>query len=123
MDYASAPTFSHMNGDTDDEYYNDGIYVGYRYFDTFDIAPAYPFGYGKSYTEFEVKTDGVWLCGDKVTVKATVTNIGTEYSGKEVVQVYYSAPAGNLEKPYQELIAFAKTRELAPGECEQLELT
>ncbi len=123
MDYASAATFSHMNGDTDDEYYDDDIYVGYRYFDTFDVEPAYPFGYGKSYTTFDVKTDGVWLCGDKVTVKATVTNTGSEYSGKEVVQVYYSAPQGNLEKPYQELIAFAKTGELAPGASEQLELT
>ena len=123
MDYASAPTFSHMNGDVDDEYYEDGIYVGYRYFDTFNIDPAYPFGYGKSYTTFDVKTDGVWLCGDKVTVKATVTNTGSEYSGKEVVQVYYSAPAGNLEKPYQELIGFAKTGELKPGESQQLEIT
>ena len=123
MDYASAPTFSHMNGDVDDEYYEDGIYVGYRYFDTFNIDPAYPFGYGKSYTTFDVKTDGVWLCGDKVTVKATVTNTGSEYSGKEVVQVYYSAPAGNLEKPYQELIGFVKTGELKPGESEQLEIT
>ena len=124
MDYASAPTFSHMNGDVDDEYYNDGIFVGYRYFDTFNIAPAYPFGYGISYTTFDVKTDGVCLDGDQVVVKATVTNTGSEYSGKEVVQVYYSAPVGSLpEKPYQELAGFAKTGELAPGESETLTIT
>ncbi|MBR2263551.1 MAG: glycoside hydrolase family 3 C-terminal domain-containing protein [Firmicutes bacterium] len=124
MDYASAPTFSHMNGDTDDEYYNDGIYVGYRYFDTFNIAPAYPIGYGKSYTTFDVKADGVCLEGDQVIVQATVTNTGSEYSGKEVVQVYYSAPVGSLpEKPYQELAGFAKTGELAPGASETLTIT
>ena len=119
-DYASAETFSHMNGDIDDEYYNDGIYVGYRYFDSFNVAPAYPFGYGKSYTEFAVKADAVAIEGENVVVKATVTNTGKEYSGKEVVQVYISAPAGNLEKPYQELKGFAKTGELAPGASETL---
>ncbi len=121
-DYPSSQTFSHMNGDTDDEYYNEGIYVGYRYFDTFGVAPAYPFGFGLSYTDFAVKCDGVSVEGDNVVVKATVTNTGDKFSGKEVVQVYYSAPAGGLEKPYQELAAYAKTGELAPGASEQLTL-
>ena len=119
-DYACSDTFSHMNGDIDDEYYPDGIYVGYRYFDSFNVTPAYPFGYGKSYTDFSVKTDSVAVEGKNVVVKATVTNTGSKYSGKEVVQVYVSAPAGNLEKPYQELKGFMKTKELAPGASETL---
>lgn len=122
-DYASAATFSHMNGDVDDEYYTDGIYVGYRYFDSFDVTPAYPFGYGKSYTDFSVKSNDVTVDGENVVVTATVTNTGSEYAGKEVVQVYISAPAGNLEKPYQELKGFAKTKELLPGQSEEVKIS
>ncbi|MBO4889032.1 MAG: glycoside hydrolase family 3 protein [Firmicutes bacterium] len=120
-DYPSAMTFSHMNGDIDDEYYHEGIYVGYRYFDTFNVAPAFPFGYGLAYTTFDVKTDEVRLEGTEIVVKVTVTNTGSEYAGREVVQVYYSAPNDKgPEKPYQELAGFAKTKELAPGEKQQL---
>ena len=101
-DYPCAETFSHRNGDVDDEYYTEGIYVGYRYFDTFNVAPQYPFGYGKTYTTFEVVP--VDACADerKVVVRIKVTNTGA-LPGREVVQVYYSAPEGALEKPYQEL--------------------
>ncbi|MDY3918278.1 MAG: glycoside hydrolase family 3 C-terminal domain-containing protein [Candidatus Limivivens sp.] len=123
QDYPCADTFSFRNGDTDDEYYREGIYVGYRYFDSFHVTPAYPFGYGLSYTEFEVKAKKAEVSGGQVTVEAVVTNTGDTYSGKEVVQVYYSAPKGRLEKPYQELAAYAKTRELAPGESETLTLS
>ena len=122
-DYPNAKTFSHMNGDIHDEYYEEGIYVGYRYFDTFDVTPAYPFGYGKSYTTFNVKTEEVTADAKQISVKVCVTNTGATYSGKEVVQVYYSAPTGKLEKPYQELAAYAKTKELAPGESEELIIT
>ena len=122
-DYPNAKTFSHMNGDIHDEYYEEGIYVGYRYFDTFDVTPAYPFGYGKSYTTFDVKTEEVTADAKQISVKVCVTNTGATYSGKEVVQVYYSAPTGKLEKPYQELAAYAKTKELAPGESEELIIT
>ena len=122
-DYPNAKSFSHMNGDIHDEYYEEGIYVGYRYFDTFDVTPAYPFGYGKSYTTFDVKTEEVTANAKQISVKVRVTNTGATYSGKEVVQVYYSAPAGKLEKPYQELAAYAKTKELAPGESEELIIT
>ena len=121
--YPNAKTFSHMNGDIHDEYYEEGIYVGYRYFDTFDVTPAYPFGYGKSYTTFDVKTEEVTADAKQISVKVCVTNTGATYSGKEVVQVYYSAPTGKLEKPYQELAAYAKTKELAPGESEELIIT
>ena len=122
-DYPSAQTFSYMNGDVADEYYTEGIYVGYRYFDTFGIKPAYPFGFGRSYTAFSVTTDAVAVSGQDVAVQVSVTNTGTEYAGREVVQVYYSAPAGKLEKPYQELAAFAKTKVLAPGETQKLTVT
>lgn len=119
-DYPSAQTFSYLNGDVADEYYTEGIYVGYRYFDTFGVKPAYPFGFGRSYTSFSVTPGCVVISGQNIVVHATVTNIGTRYSGREVVQVYYSAPAGKLGKPYQELAGFAKTKELAPGETEKV---
>lgn len=106
------------------EYYMDDIYVGYRYFDTF--APEkvnYPFGYGLSYTSFDVVTDNVTVDADTVTVTATVTNTGDTYSGKEVVEVYFSAPSGELDKPYQELAGFGKTDLLAPGESQTLTIS
>ena len=93
-DYPSSATFSHRDRNLDDEYYSDGIYVGYRYFDTFGVMPLYCFGYGKSYTEFEIKTMNVTADEKQVQVEVEVTNIGDKYPGKEVVQVYYSAPDG-----------------------------
>lgn len=123
LDYPGADKFSHMNGDIDDEYYTEGIYVGYRYFDTFNVTPAYPFGYGGSYTDFAVETKGVEADGNAVTVRVKVTNTGSTYAGREVVQVYYSAPAGKLAKPYQELAAYKKTKTLAPGESQELSIS
>ena len=122
-DYPSSATFSHRDGNLDDEYYSDGIYVGYRYFDTFGVMPLYCFGYGKSYTEFEMKTINVTADEKQVKVEVEVTNIGDKYPGKEVVQVYYSAPDGIMEKPTQELAGFAKTRLLAPGEKDVVTIT
>ena len=121
-DYPSSKTFSHNNGNVNDEYYTEGIYVGYRYFDTFGVEPLYPFGYGKSYTDFSVIPGGVRVEGGQVKLSAVVKNTGAVYAGKEVVQVYYSAPVGKLPKPYQELAAFAKTKPLAPGESETVEV-
>ncbi len=121
-DYPCADTFSHRNGDVDDEYYREGIYVGYRFFDSFGITPAYPFGYGLSYTTFGLKTEEVVADGEKICVRVLVKNTGDTYNGQEVVQVYYSAPEGAVEKPYQELAAFAKTGVLEPGEEEELVL-
>lgn len=123
MDYPSSKNFSHNNGDTNDEYYTDGIFIGYRYFDTFDIEPEYCFGYGISYTEFSVETQSVSVEENLVSVRVNVTNTGDVYGGKEVVQVYVSAPEGSLAKPYQELRGFAKTRKLAPGESECVVIT
>lgn len=122
-DYPGAADFSSLNGDDNDEYYKEGIFVGYRWFDTFGITPAYPFGYGKSYTEFAVETVAAAVSAGKVSVTVKVTNTGSTYSGKEVVQVYYSAPAGVIEKPYQELAAYGKTKELAPGESQTLTIS
>lgn len=99
--------------------HDEDIYVGYRYFDSFDREVAYPFGYGLSYTSFAYSKPVVKVIGDKVNVSVIVKNIGG-VSGKEVAQVYVSAPKGKIEKPAQELKAFAKTRELNPGEQQTL---
>ena len=104
--------------------YAEDIYVGYRYFETF--APddvLYEFGYGLSYTDFDIQTQAVDANDEDITVKVKVTNIGDTYSGKEVVQVYYSAPQGELGKAAKVLGAYAKTRELAPGESQTLEIS
>jgi len=114
--------YSYLNGNLDNEYYKEGIYVGYRYFDSFGVAPAYPFGFGLGYSEFTVQSSGVAMDGRIVTVKAAVTNAGNTYSGKEVAQLYVSAPGGALHKEYQSLAAFAKTGVLAPGQREVLDL-
>ncbi|MBR5657324.1 MAG: glycoside hydrolase family 3 C-terminal domain-containing protein [Prevotella sp.] len=102
--------------------HEEDIYVGYRYFDTFGKNVAYPFGFGLSYTTFEYSKPVVKLNGDKVNVSINVKNTGS-VSGKEVAQVYINAPAGRLEKPTKELKAFAKTRELKPGESQTLNMT
>ena len=99
--------------------HDENIYVGYRFFDTFNKEVAYPFGFGLSYTTFEFSKPAVKVNGDFVAVTVTVKNTGS-VAGKEVAQVYVSAPKGSIEKPAQELKAFAKTRELQPGEQQVL---
>ena len=99
--------------------HEEDIYVGYRYFDTFNKDVAYPFGYGLSYTTFAYSKPSVKVNGDVVAVTVTVKNTGS-VSGKEVAQVYVTAPEGKLQKPAQELKAFAKTRELQAGESQVL---
>lgn len=125
-DYPFSDQFSHNDGNVDDAYYKEGIYVGYRYFDTFNITPAYCFGYGLSYTRFMIRTMELKLCGEELTVSVEVSNTGS-CEGKEVVQVYCSAPGAAdssvfLEKPYQKLTAFAKTDLLKPGGKQELVL-
>ncbi len=122
LDYPSTAGFANNDGNTMTEYYTEGIYVGYRYFDTFGLDVCYPFGYGLSYTEFEINTIDVAVEDDEVVLQVRVANSGAKYSGKEVVQVYFSAPDGELEKPYQELAAYGKTDELAPGDAQVLTL-
>ena len=113
--YPAMPDFEDMN----ETRYREGIYVGYRYFDTFGKKALFPFGYGLSYTEFRLGSPEVEVSGAQVTVRTTVENIGT-VAGRQVVQVYLSKPAVKLDEPKQELCAFAKTRELAPGETQTL---
>jgi beta-glucosidase len=104
--------------------YEEGIYVGYRYYNTFGVKPAYEFGYGLSYTDF--KYDKLALSSKtfdkKITVALTITNTG-KVAGKEAVQLYISAPAGKLDKPAQELKGFAKTGLLQPGQSEKITFT
>ena len=107
------PGHSYTNHDED-------IYVGYRYFDTFQKPVAYPFGFGLSYTTFAFSNAKVRnLKNETIEVTVTVRNTG-KVSGKEVAQVYVTAPKGSIEKPVHELKAFAKTRELKPGEQQVL---
>lgn len=101
-------------GDPDDTHYKEGVYVGYRYFDSVGTAPIFPFGFGLGWTTFEQGAPTATIDGSVVTVTSTVTNTG-ERAGKDVVQVYVSSPAGDLDQPYQALAGFQKTDELAPG--------
>lgn len=122
-DIPFAMDYSYLNGDVDQEYYREGIYVGYRYFDSYDVEPRYPFGYGLSYTDFSIEAETVTAAGGKVTVSAKVTNTGSTYAGREVVQLYVSCPKSGMAKEYQKLAAFAKTEELKPGESTNVLLT
>ena len=99
--------------------HEEDIYVGYRFFDSFDRHVAYPFGYGLSYTTFEYSKPAVKVNGDNITVSITIKNTGS-VAGKEIAQVYVAAPKGTIEKPQHELKGFAKTRELKPGESQTL---
>ena len=118
-EYPEMPDFEDMN----ETRYREGIYVGYRYFDSFNITPAYPFGFGGSYTTFALEVKDVALDGETVCIRVNVQNTGSRYAGRETVQVYLSQPQGKLDKPYQVLAGFAKTGSLAPGQCETVTVT
>ena len=126
-DHASTPFFGSFSYDTGDWYveYREGIYVGYRYFETFAKEKVqFPFGYGLSYTAFEKSDAAFTLTGDAVEVGVTVKNVGLT-DGKEVVGLYYAAPyfPGGIEKSAAVLGAFAKTSLLPPGGSQRVTLT
>lgn len=109
-------------GDRVETRYREGVYVGYRYFDSIGVKNDYPFGFGLSYTDFAIGCKDVDYKDGKVTVTANVTNKGS-YAGKEAVQLYVSVPSGKLDEPYQTLASFAKTKELKPGEATDVTLS
>lgn len=117
-DYPSTANF----GDLIKNYYKEDIYVGYRYFETFAKEKVrYPFGFGLSYTEFDIQASVQKLTEKEITVVAKVTNVG-KTAGKEVVQIYVQAPQGKLGKSARVLVGFAKTKVLDPGESQDIEI-
>lgn len=122
-DYPSSESYSYRDGNVDEEDYVEGIYVGYRYFDTFDITPRYEFGYGLSYTSFDWEVLSFQSKKSQVICEVQVTNVGERFAGKEVIQLYVQKPKGILDHEKQSLAAFAKTKELKPNETTTLTLT
>lgn len=118
--YADYP-FAAEFGDKYDSYYKEGVFVGYRWFDSLGKDVLYPFGYGLSYTAFTLSIQGTELSGHRVSVRVAVKNTGVR-PGKEVVQLYAAPKSPGLEKPYQSLVAFKKTKLLQPGEEQTLTL-
>ncbi len=116
-DYPSSASF----GGREFNDYAEGIYVGYRYFDRHPDKVLYPFGFGLSYTSFALKAESLRRIGDETEAVVTVTNTGT-VPGKEIVQLWCCAPTGRPDKPLRVLVAFGKTKTLAPGESETLTL-
>ena len=102
--------------------YAEDIFVGYRYFDTYNKIVSYPFGYGLSYSQFYFDNLTIQQKQDYYTISVDITNIG-KVTGKEVIQLYVKAPIGNLPKPEKELKAFAKTKKLQPGEKQTISLS
>jgi beta-glucosidase len=118
----SAPS-NPMRGKASEVIYEDGIYVGYRYYQSFHVKTAYPFGFGLSYTQFDysnLKLSSESF-NDNLLVSVTVTNTG-KTAGKEVVELYLSAPAKTMDKPEEELKGFSKTRLLKPGESQTIQI-
>ena len=122
-DIPNSDIYSHLNGNVETELYKEGIYVGYRYFDTYDVPVRYCFGFGLSYTSFQQEVKDVRCADGAVDINVEVKNAGDTYSGREVVQVYVSCPQGVLKKEYRRLVGFAKTRLLVPGESETVTIS
>ena len=109
-------------GGVDNTRYLEGVYVGYRYFDSVKVAPLFPFGYGLSYTNFLMEYKGITNNKDEFTLKIKVTNTGS-FEGKEVIQIYLSPSQINKDKPYQSLVAFKKTPLLKPENSAELDIS
>lgn len=119
-DYPYAENYSYLNGNLETEEYKEGIFVGYRYFDSFDVSPLFPFGYGLSYTSFEIKFEDLRVKESGIEVDVTVENTGKTYAGREVVQVYMTLPQAGEEKEYHRLVGFEKTDVLQPEESQKI---
>jgi beta-glucosidase len=126
--YADVPSAKYFPGEPKNNpinaIYGEGIYVGYRYYNTFNVPTAYEFGYGLSYTNFEfsdLKLNST-VFNDSITATVRVKNTG-RMAGKEVAQLYLSAPNTEIDKPTEELKAYAKTKLLKPGESQDLTFT
>lgn len=115
-DYPGAKDYSYLNGNLQTEEYKEGIYVGYRYFDSFGVEPLFPFGYGLSYTSFAMKYEGLRAEDGKIEIEVAVTNTGNHFAAREVVQVYVTLPQTGKAVEYHRLAGFAKTDVLQPGE-------
>lgn len=128
MDYQDVPSARYFPGTPAEKptevVYQEGIYVGYRYYDSFNVKPAYEFGYGLSYTTFSVSKPKLSATQftDKITVTVDVINTGN-VPGKEVVELYLGAPSKSMDKPVKELKAFEKTNLLKPGKKQTLTFT
>ena len=122
-DYPDAGRFGYLDGDLDKAVYSEGIYVGYRWFDSFGVQPLFPFGYGLSYTSFAIRFEGLRTLPGAVEVDLSVQNTGICFSGREVAQVYLSCPQKGGAREFRRLAGFAKTRLLAPGEGETLTIS
>ena len=121
-DIPSNTTYSYLGGDKYNQKYNEGIYVGYRFFDSFGVKPRYRFGYGLSYTSFAASLIGIVPENGEISVKAAVKNAG-ERAGLEAMLLYASVPFGETGAEAKRLVAFAKTKELQPGEEETVALS
>jgi len=125
-DYPNASTFSFMSGDITREEYREGIYVGYRYFDTFDVPVRYSFGFGLSYTDFSpgnatgLRFESLGTPSAALALTVPVTNTGSRFPGKEIVEIYAACPQEGLPKEFRRLAGFGKTKLLYPGETEEL---
>ncbi len=119
-DYPNSESFSHNNGDVSHDDYVQGIYIGYRYLDTFNVEPRFPFGFGLSYTNFAMNVVASRKVEDRIELDVAVKNVG-DVAGKEVVEVYSSSPRKDSE--WQSLVAFKKTKLLNAGEEQTLTLS
>ena len=122
-DYPNAESFSSLNGDLEKELYTEGIYTGYRYFDSFGVEPLFPFGFGLSYTAFSIEVESVRPISRAIEVAVRVQNTGDRFTGREVAQVYLSCPQGKPVRELRRLAGFAKTDPLAPHQSQVLTIS
>lgn len=120
-DAPSSKTFGGNDHNTDDEPYSEDLFVGWRYYDTFGVPCAFPFGYGLSYTTFAEEVRDVSLQGEKIRMRVRVTNTGKHFAGRQTLQLYASEP--EEDRPLRTMAGFAKTGLLQPGQSEELILS